>query len=258
MGVPVPQFSAIDGPVGPPLRSNGRAMTMGQDLNKVESMYDALAKEYAEKFCGEHEKKPQDREILYRFSQVVAGKKPIWDLGCGPGQTTQYLRNLGVEIFGLDVSEKLLEQAKVIHPGIIFRKGNILDLKFENESIAGIVAFYALVHFSQEQVANAFREIFRVLKPVGVFLFTYHIGEGAIHLDEFLGKDVDIDFMFFKTDFISLCVKDAGFEDIEILERDPYPEVEYQSRRAYVFAKKPTRNSEPQQSVPAGYKKSAR
>ena len=215
---------------------------MGQNANKIAEMYDAVAKEYAENFSGEHEKKPLDREILSRFSEEVAGKKPIWDFGCGPGQTTQYLRNLGIEISGLDVSEKLVEQANVIHPGITFRKGNILDLEFENESIAGIVAFYAIVHFSQEQVAKAFREIFRVLQPDGVFLFTYHIGEGTIHMDEFLGKNVEIDFMFFKTDFISLCIKDAGFEGIEIIERDPYPEVEYQSRRAYVFAKKPIVN----------------
>jgi len=212
---------------------------MVQNPDKVAEAYNVVAKEYADKFCGEHEKKPLDREILYRFSQEVAGKRPIWDFGCGPGQTTQYLRDLGIEISGLDISEKLLEQANVIHPDIIFRKGNILDLEFENESIAGIVAFYAIVHFSPEQVAKAFREIFRVLQPGGIFLFTYHIGEGVIHLDEFLGKDVDIDFMFFKTDFISFCIKEAGFKGIEIIERDPYPEVEYQSRRAYVFAKKP-------------------
>ncbi len=213
---------------------------MGQNPNKVSEVYDVVAKEYAEKFCGEHEKKQQDQEILYRFSQEVAGKKPIWDFGCGPGQTTQYLKNLGLDIAGLDISGKLIKQANVIHPGITFRKGNILDLEFEDESIVGIVAFYAIVHFSQEQVGKAFCEIFRVLHRGGVFLFTYHIGEESIHLDEFLGKDVDIDFMFFKTDFISRCVKNAGFEGIEIIERAPYPEVEYQSRRAYVFAKKPT------------------
>lgn len=213
---------------------------MAQNPNKVAEVYDCVAKEYAEKFCGEHDKKPMDREVLYRFSQKVAGKKPIWDFGCGPGQTTQYLQNLGVEISGLDLSEKLIEQANLIHPGTTFQKGNILDLEFEDESIAGIVAFYAIVHFSQEQVEKAFREIFRVLQPGGVFLFTYHIGKEELHLDEFLGKVVEISFMFFKTDFIFLCLKTAGFEGIEIIERDPYPEVEYQSRRAYVFSKKPT------------------
>ena len=215
---------------------------MAQNPKKIADVYDTVAFEYAEKFCGEHEKKPMDREILYRFSQEVAGKKPIWDFGCGPGQTTQYLRNLGVEISGLDLSEKLIKQANILHPGITFRKGNILDLEFKDESIAGIVAFYAIVHFSQDQLQKAFREIFRVLQPGGKFLFTYHIGEEAIHLSEFLGKVVEIDFMFFKTDFILICIEDTGFADIEIIERDPYPEVEYQSRRAYVFAKKPTAN----------------
>ena len=33
-------------------------------------------------------------------------------------------------------------------------------------------------------------------------------------------KKVGIDFMFFKTTFIFNCVKDAGFDDIEIIERD--------------------------------------
>ncbi len=207
-------------------------------------MYDTVAREYAEKFCDEHEKKPKDREILCRFSQEVTGMKPIWDFGCGPGQTTDFLRNLGTEISGLDLSENLIEQANMIHPCITFRKGNILDLDFENNSIGGIVAFYAIVHFSQTQLKKAFREIFRVLQPGGVFLFTYHIGEETIQLDEFLGKVVEINFMFFKTDFIFICLRNAGFDDIEIIERDPYPEVEYQSRRAYVFAKKLKLNRE--------------
>jgi ubiquinone/menaquinone biosynthesis C-methylase UbiE len=212
---------------------------MGQSLSKVENVYDAVAEEYAETFSGEHEKKPRDQEILHRFSQEIGDRRPIWDFGCGPGQTTAYLKNLGIEISGLDLSGKILEQARALHPEIPFRKGNILDLDFRDASIGGVVAFYAIVHFTQEQVGTAFREVFRVLQPGGLFLLTYHIGDETMHIDEFLGKRVDVDFMFFNTDFISTCLRDSGFERIRTIEREPYPGVEYESRRAYVFATKP-------------------
>jgi SAM-dependent methyltransferase len=227
------------------LTSIVRAMIMGQNLDKVENLYDTVAKEYAETFSGEHEKKPKDQDILHRFSLEIGDRRPVWDFGCGPGQTTKYLKNLGIEISGLDLSEKILEQARTIHPKIHFRKGNILELDFENDSIAGAVAFYAIVHFTEEQVEIAFREVFRVLQSGGIFLFTYHIGEETIHLGEFLGKKVDIDFMFFNTDFIFSCLTDSGFEKIEIIERDPYPGVEYESQRAYAFAIKPVVRKSP-------------
>jgi ubiquinone/menaquinone biosynthesis C-methylase UbiE len=140
-------------------------MIMEQDLNSIENLYDKVAREYAERFFGEHEKKPKDQEILRRFAQEIGGRRPVWDFGCGPGQTTQYLTNLGIDISGLDLSERILERARMIHPEIHFRKGNILELEFENDSIAGAVAFYAIVHFSEEQVRRACHEVFRVLQP---------------------------------------------------------------------------------------------
>ncbi len=129
---------------------------MGQNPDKVENMYDTLAKEWAETFSCEHENKPKDREILGRFARDIGNGKPVWEFGCGPGNTSEFLKYLGVEISGLDLSGKILEQARVLHPGIHFRKGNILELEFENGSIAGIVAFYAIVHFTGEQVERAF------------------------------------------------------------------------------------------------------
>ena len=211
---------------------------MGQNVNKIESLYDSVSKEYAEAFSGEHEKKPMDQEILYRFSQAIGNKRPVWDFGCGPGHTTQYLKNLNIEASGLDLSKRIIEQARIIHPDIHFKKGNILELEFANDSIGAVLAFYVIVHFTEDQVIKAFSEIYRVLKPGGIFLFTYHIGEETIHLDEFLGKEIDINFMLFNTDFITGCLQNCGFNKIETIEREPYPGIEYQSRRAYVFATK--------------------
>lgn len=212
---------------------------MEKNLKKIERIYDSVAREYAETFSADHDKKPKDREMLNRFAKEVGGGGPVWDLGCGPGQTTRFLKDHGIEIAGLDLSEKLLEQAKTIHPDIHFKRGNVLGLEFEDDSIAGVVAFYTIIHFTTEHVEKFFREVFHVLQPGGIFLLTYHIGEETIHLEEFLGKTIDINFMFFAADFIAGCLERAGFEEIETIEREPYPGIEYQSRRAYVFAKKP-------------------
>jgi hypothetical protein len=53
--------------------------------------------------CGEHERKPKDEEILHGFAREIGDRAPVWDLGCGPGQMAAYLRDLGVEISGLDL-----------------------------------------------------------------------------------------------------------------------------------------------------------
>ena len=210
-----------------------------QDLEKIERMYDAVAAEYAEAFTGEHEKKPMDQEVLCRFARAIYDQGPVLDLGCGPGQTTRYLKDLGVDISGMDLSEKLLQQARTIHPGITFRKGDILDLDLTDDSIAGVVSFYTICHFTTKQVKKAFNEAFRVLRPGGLFLLTYHLGDQTIHLKEFLGMEIDIDFMLFPSDLIREHLSDSGFEKIEITEREPYADVEYESRRAYGFAAKP-------------------
>ncbi|WP_027367308.1 class I SAM-dependent methyltransferase [Desulfocurvibacter africanus] len=220
-------------------------MIMGQSLSKIEKVYDTVAKEYAETFFYEHEKKPKDQDILCRFSQEIGNRRPVWDFGCGPGHTASYLTKLGLETSGLDLSEKILEQARAIHPAMHFRRGNILELEFEDNLIAGIVSFYSIVHFTEDQVKLAFREAFRVLQPGGIFLFTFHIGENTIHLDQFLNKEIDVDFMFFTNDFIWKSLKDSGFAKIEMIAREPYPAVEYQSRRSYVFAIKPVARKSP-------------
>jgi hypothetical protein len=49
-----------------------------------------------------------------------------------------------------------------------------------------------------------------------------------------------LDFNFLETEEIKTYLQQAGFELEEVIERDPYPEdVEFQSRRAYIFARKP-------------------
>jgi hypothetical protein len=65
-----------------------------------------------------------------------------------------------------------------------------------------------------------------------------HAGQEVVHRDEWWGHEVDVDFLFFETEAIKGHLTAAGFALEEVIERDPYPDVEYPSRRAYVFARR--------------------
>jgi len=52
------------------------------------------------------------------------------------------------------------------------------------------------------------------------------------------GVQVSADFFFYDVPLVSQLLAEAGFEIVETLERDPYPEVEHPSRRGYLLARR--------------------
>jgi SAM-dependent methyltransferase len=211
---------------------------MEQSADYIRTCYDAVAQEYAERFAGELRHKPLDRELLSRLAMEVGDRGEVCDLGCGPGQTTAYLHDCEVDVCGLDISSEQLREATRLHPGVAFEQGDMLGLPRADGTVAGVVAFYAIVHFSPLQLRRALAEMYRVLRPGGRLLLAFHAGEGAVHVEEFLGRPLTLDFAYFRPAAIADELAGAGFDKVEVIERDPYLDVEYPSRRAYVFASK--------------------
>jgi ubiquinone/menaquinone biosynthesis C-methylase UbiE len=211
-----------------------------QKTCEVQASYDCVADEYARHIYDELRYKPLDQQLLERFAESVRGTGLACDLGCGPGQVARYLHDRGVTMCGVDLSPGMVEQARRLNPGIEFCQGDMTALDVAAESWAGIAAFYAIVNFPAADVRRAMREMWRVLQPGGLLLLSFHIGEEVSHVEDLWGRSVCLDFYFFRTPDVADSVGAAGFEVEEIIEREPYaPEVEYQSRRAYIFARKP-------------------
>ncbi len=208
-------------------------------LDDVRDSYDRVAAEYARRISGELEHKPLDRQLLDRFAARVHGLGPVCDLGCGPGHVARYLDERGVSVTGIDLSTVMVEQARRLNPGIEFRQGDMLSLDIEDGACGGIIAFYSIIHIPRTDIVAALAEMRRVLRPGGILLLAFHVGDEAVHLDEWWGQRVSVDSRFLRPEEISVSLQLAGFEIEEIVEREPYPDVEHQSRRAYIFAKKP-------------------
>ena len=201
--------------------------------------YDAVTDEYVRHIYDELKDKPLDRQLLDRFAADVRDAGPVGDVGCGPGQVARYLHERGVTVVGIELSERMADAARRLNPGIEFRQGDMTALDLANAAWAGIVCFYSILHIPRDEIVGALREFRRVLRPGGSLLLTFHIGADLVHRDEWWGHSVDVDFLLFEPDEMARYLGAAGFEIEEIIERDPYPDVEYPSRRAYIFARRP-------------------
>ena len=210
---------------------------MVASLNSVRAAYDIASEEYASKFVDELDHKPLDRELLQQFAAIVGTKRPVLDVGCGPGHTMAYLTSLGLMVTGVDLSPSMIEIASRTFPQSKFEVGDFCSLRHESASIAGILAFYCIVHLQPDQLVAAFTEMHRVLSDDGVLLLSFHVGSEVIHAENFLDTTAVLDFTFFQPEQIESAMKTAGFAAVDACVREPY-DTEHPSRRCYAFAHK--------------------
>jgi len=215
-----------------------KAILKDESTKSVRESYDRIADEYVRRIFGELEHKPFDRELLNRFAAQVGDRGEVCDMGCGPGHVARYLHAAGTRIFGLDLSPRMIENARKLNPDLTFRVGNIMDLDLEDATLAGIAAFYSIVNIPKESLPLAFREMARVLQPDGQLFLAFHMGDGVTGENELWGHPISMEFFFFRPAEVQRDLELAGFAIEDIIEREPYPDVEYQSRRAYIFARK--------------------
>jgi ubiquinone/menaquinone biosynthesis C-methylase UbiE len=213
---------------------------------EVRTSYDQVADEYARRIHSELAHKPFDRELLDDFAARVTrvagvtGGGPVADVGCGPGMVAAYLAAQGVSsVFGIDISQRMIARATELYPGIEFRVGDFAKLDAPDDAWAGITAFYSLIHTPRSEIQAILKEFQRVLAPGGLLLLAFHLGNEVRHASEWWGNAVDIDFVFFETSEMLTYVWNAGFDTELDVEREPYPDIELQTRRGYILARNP-------------------
>jgi ubiquinone/menaquinone biosynthesis C-methylase UbiE len=210
-----------------------------QSQKKVINCYDATADTYAVERIDELSKKHFDRFLLREFASVNKDKGLCADFGCGPGHTTKFLYDHGVkDIVGIDISSRMIDVARSYFPKIKFQTGDLQKISYESNFFGSALSFYAIVHFNYDQIKIAFNEINRVLMKGGQFLFSFHVGTEIVHFDKVKDIDVDIDLYFFETDKILELLYQTGFAIVDAIERRPYEDVEYPTRRAYIWTEK--------------------
>jgi SAM-dependent methyltransferase len=209
------------------------------NATKLRSSYDTLASQYASRIYDELRNKPFDRAILDRFAARVRDAGLVCDLGCGPAQIARYLAGQNCRSFGLDLSHGMLLEARRLNADIEFVEGSMLWLPVTSGSLAGIAAFYSVIHLTREQLPVASAEFARALRPGGRMLLAFHLGVTSERTTELWGHKVDFNVTLLETSEVCETLQSAGFAIEDAQERAPYaPDVEYQSHRGYILAVK--------------------
>lgn len=181
--------------------------------------YDSVAALYADFARDELDGLPLDRSALAAFAEYVdGGDRPIAELGCGPGRVTAHLRNLGLEVFGVDLSPRMVALARAEHPGIRFEVGSMDALDISDGALGGAVAWYSIIHATQRQVKDFVAEFRRVITPGGLLLVAFFdAGEGS-----FAAFDHRVTTAYrWPVDELAAIMTEAGFDEIGRILREP-------------------------------------
>jgi SAM-dependent methyltransferase len=208
-------------------------------LSDTRSSYDTDASGYAEKVRGLLGEMPYLRGSLALFAELVrgAGGGPVADVGCGPGYVTRYLHDAGVDAFGIDLSPEMIEIARRNYPDLRFEVGTMTNLDLADDSVAGLLAFWSVIHVPDHAVPGVFEQFRRVLRPGGPLLVGFHVGDETQHTSEgYTGRPINVDSYRRPPSKVVGWLRDAGLTiEAELVIR---PDEDVPG--AVIFARSPT------------------
>ena len=177
--------------------------------------YDVVAADYARLLPDAHDGRPLDAAIMRAFAELTGG--PVADIGCGTGRITGHLHELGLDAFGIDLSDGMLDQARKLHPHLTFTQGDMTKLDLADESLGGAVVWYSTVHMPAQDVP--WEEFHRVLRPGGHLLHAFKLGNQQKPLTRAYGHDVDLTVHWHDMEETVSNATKAGFNEVARLQR---------------------------------------
>jgi SAM-dependent methyltransferase len=201
--------------------------TKESHLKVTVQAYDAIASEYVAFVGNGLASLPLDRSILAAFADLVLrdGNGPVGDLGCGPGYVAAHLRDLGLKVFGVDLSPALIGHARRLYPDLPFSVGSMAALAAADGSLEGIVAWYSIIHAPPGDVPGYLAEFHRALTPGGHLLLAFFESEGkpVVSFDHAVTTAYR-----WPIDHLAGMTEVAGFHEVGRMLRKPLENERYQ------------------------------
>lgn len=196
-------------------------------VTSTRAAYDTVALSYATTLADALEENPFDRAVLALFADLVRGTtttgQRVAEIGCGPGRITGPLAALGLDVFGIDLSPVMVAEARRRNPGLEFQVGDMTNLELEPASLAGLVAWYSIIHVPPTEHAGVFAGFRRALAPGGHLMLAFQVGDERRHVTDAYGHSGLSAYAYrLPPEQVEKDAVGAGFVPVARMVREPF------------------------------------
>jgi SAM-dependent methyltransferase len=194
------------------------------DLEDVRASYDRVADTYVMLGIGDLGPEPWLRAALMAFAEEVRALGPALDVGCGPGTVTAYLAALGVDVSGVDLSPRMVDHARRLHPRQRFAVASVTDLRLAPASLAGVLGWWSLFNLPRDVLPRVLASFSPALVPGGQVLIGTHVGDDdVVRTEAYGGVPVSWTTHLWQPEQLLDLLAAAGLESVVELRFPPSP-----------------------------------
>jgi Trans-aconitate methyltransferase len=193
-------------------------------LRETIETFNKSAKKYQDKFM----QIDLYDETFDKFCNLVKKQNPsIFEIATGPGNATKYLQNKrpDFDIFGIDLAPEMINLAKQNNPNAKFEVMDCRNIIAIDRKFDGIVCAFCLPFLSKNESKTLIENSFSLLNTEGLlYLSTMEddYEKSKYETTSFSGQN-QVFFYYHQENFISDCLKESGFEILEI-QKQKYTE----------------------------------
>jgi SAM-dependent methyltransferase len=176
-------------------------------LERVQRAYGLLAKQYIDVVCMSPAH-ADDLALIARHLSIRSGA--VLDVGCGPGHLTAHLRSLGVDAIGLDLVPEFIDHARATYPDGWYELGSMHQLPVPDRCVAGILAWYSLIHLPPDRLDRVLAELRRAMAPGGRLVVGFFDGDEVMPFEHKV-----VTAYYWPVDTFAERLRQAGFTEIE-------------------------------------------
>lgn len=153
-------------------------------------------------------------EELPEFIGLLNPGSRVLDVGCAGGRDSKFFVEAGHKVLGIDVVDSFLREARKRVPGAMFKRMDVLQLDFPDNTFDAIWAQAVLLHFSKIDLPKILKKFYRILKPGGLLHVRLKRGQGTHLVAEKLVEGKERLFTFYYKNEVETALKDAKFKVI--------------------------------------------